>query len=104
VSPRRRSTGWPLALLVLAMLPFAFSGCSSDKPKTTVSKVSWSRLVSLVRDCKAKRVDQTHSRLITVMRRRDGRKAWGFEPRIDAIIPILNRANIRCGPIVFSTE
>jgi hypothetical protein len=100
---RRRSTVRPLALLVLAVLSFAFSGCGSDKPKTMATRVSWSRLVSLVRDCKAKRVDQTHSRLITVTQR-DGRKAWGFEPRIDAIIPIVNRANAHCGPIAFSTE
>jgi hypothetical protein len=41
--------------------------------------------------------------LVTVTQR-DGRKAWGFEPRIDAIIPIVNRATARCGPITFATE
>jgi hypothetical protein len=100
---RPRSTVRPLALLVLAVLSFAFSGCGSHKLKTTATKISWSRLVSLVRECKAKRVDQTHSRLVTVTQR-DGGKAGGYEPRIDAIIPIVNRANARCGPIMFSTE
>jgi hypothetical protein len=102
--PRRcRTKVRPLALLVLAVLLFACSGCGSNKPKATATKVSWSRLVSLVRGCKAKRVDQTHSRLVTVTQR-DGRKAWGFEPQIDAIITIVNRANRRCAPITFSTE
>jgi hypothetical protein len=101
--PLRTSDGSRFALLVLAVVAFVLSGCGSDEPKATATRVSWSRLASLVRECKAKRVDQTHSNLVTVTQR-DGRKAWGYEPRIDAIIPIVNRANTRCGPIAFSTE
>jgi hypothetical protein len=79
----------------------------SDAPRhvkpTDLAQVSWTTLVSLVRDCKAKRVDQTHSRLITVTLRGGG-KALAYEPRIDAIMPVVNRANERCGPITFATE
>jgi hypothetical protein len=73
-----------------------------EKPKE-IREVRWARVVSLVRDCKAKRVDQTHSRLITVTLR-DDVKVFAYEPRIDAIGPIVNRANARCGPITFATE
>ena len=88
---------------VLALVALAVSGCAShEKPKET-GLVSWTAVVSLVRHCKAKRVDQTHSRLITI-KLRDGRKAFEYEPRIDAIVPLLNHANASCGPITFATE
>ena len=96
-----------IALVVFA-LSFALSGCGSDGKPTHVgaagsSAVSWSRLVSLVRTCQATRVEQTHARLVTVTVRGGG-KTWAREPRIDAIIPIVNRANRHCGPITFATE
>jgi hypothetical protein len=100
---RRRSTGWPQLALVLAVLSFAFSGCGSDKQEATATKVSWARVVGLVRICKAKRVEQTHSRLVTVTLRVRS-KFWTREPRIDAIIPVVNRANARCDAIIFATE
>jgi hypothetical protein len=88
---------------MLALVALAVSGCASHEKSTSAGEVSWTRVVSLVGDCKAKRVDQTHSRLVTVTFR-DGRKAFAYEPRIDAIIPVVNRANARCGPITFATE
>ena len=96
-----------IALVVFA-LSLAFSGCGSDGKPTDVGAASssaarWSRLVSLVRTCQATRVEQTHARLVTVTVRGGG-KTWAREPRIDAIIPVVNRANARCGPITFATE
>ena len=89
--------------LVLALVALAVSGCAShEKPKETGS-VSWTAVVRLVRHCKAKRVEQTHRRLVTVTLR-DARKVFAYEPQIDAIIPLVNRANARCGPITFATE
>jgi hypothetical protein len=93
---------------VVFALSLALSGCASDGKPTDVGAasspaVSWSKLVSLVRTCQATRVEQTHARLVTV-RVRGGRKMWAREPRIDAIIPFVNRANARCGPITFATE
>ena len=35
---------------------------------------------------------------------RDRSKVWTREPRIDAILAVVNRANARCGPITFATE
>ena len=90
-------------LFVLTLAAVAVSGCASHEKPKDIGDVSWARVVSLVRDCKAKRVDQTHSRLITVTLRDEG-KAFAYEPRIDAIIPVVNRANARCGPITFATE
>jgi hypothetical protein len=86
----------------------ALSGCVShnkpdDKSAASWSAVRWSGVVSLVRHCRVTRVDQMHSRLVTVTLR-DGRKAWAREPPIDAIIPVVNRANAHCGPITFATE
>lgn len=102
---RHRSSYRSLALLAPAVVALALSGCGSknDKARLTATEVSWSRLATLVRDCKAKRVDQTHNNLVTVTER-DGRKEWGYEPHIDAIIPIVNRAYAHCGPLIFSTE
>jgi len=68
-----------------------------------ITAVTWRRAVNLVSTCKAKRVEQTHSRLVTVTLR-SGRSVYAREPRIDAIIPIVNRANKACGPIEFATE
>ena len=106
----RAKTTISLGVLVLALLSLALavSGCTSDDSsnaidRRSVTAVGWPQVVSLVRDCRAKRVDQTHSRLVTVTLR-DGRKVWAREPRIDAIGPVVNRANARCGPITFSTE
>jgi hypothetical protein len=95
-----------IALGVFA-LSSVLSGCGSNG-KTHVgaassSAVSWSRLVSLVRTCQATRVEQSHARLVTVTVR-GGRKTWAREPRIDAIVTVVNRANVHCGPITFATE
>jgi hypothetical protein len=88
------------AVLALALL---VSGCGDHERGKDDVEVSWTRVVTLVRDCEAKRVDQTHSRLVTVTLR-DGRRALAREPRIDAIIPVVNHAAHRCGPITFATE
>ena len=87
----------------LALVALAASGCARHEKAKDTGEVTWTRVVSLVRTCKAKRVDQTHSRLITVTLR-DGRKALAYEPQIDAIIPVVNRASATCGPITFATE
>ena len=71
-------------------------------PKVIVN-ISWTRAASLVRNCRVKRVEQTHSRLVTITLR-DGGLAFAYEPRIDAIGPVVNRADTRCGPITFATE
>jgi hypothetical protein len=88
---------------VLTLAAVAVSGCASHEKPKDIGEVSWTRVVGLVRDCKAKRVDQTHRLLVTVTLG-DGGKAFAYEPRIDAIIPVVNRANARCGPIAFATE
>jgi hypothetical protein len=68
-----------------------------------ITAVTWRRAVALVSTCKAKRVEQAHSRTVTVSLR-NGRSVYTVEPRIDAIIPVVNRATKTCGPIVFATE
>ncbi|MDX6487194.1 MAG: hypothetical protein QOF43_2347, partial [Gaiellaceae bacterium] len=85
---------------LVAALGLATAGCGGAE---TTGNVSWSTAVALVRDCKVKRVDQTHARLVTVTLRSGG-TAQAREPRIDAIIPVVNRAGRKCGPIIFSTE
>ena len=85
---------------LLAVLALGAAGCGGEK---STGNVSWAKVVALVRDCKAKAVDQTHARLVTVTLRSGG-TAHAREPRIDAIIPVVNRAYRRCGAITFSTE
>ena len=87
----------------LALAAMLIGGCAGPERVKDEGEVGWARLVSLVRDCEVKRVDQAHSRLVTIILR-DGRKAFAREPRIDAIIPVVNRANEKCGPITFATE
>ena len=94
---------WRDAALALAVPALVLSGCGSQAQSDPTGRVSWSRLLSLVRDCQARRVDQSHNRLVTVTLH-GGRKAWGYEPRIDAIIAPVNQAIARCGPITFATE
>ena len=104
----RRATPWRRSALVLVALSLVLSGCGSSDKRTdgamgSSSPISWSRLVSLVRSCQAKSVGQTHARLVTVTLR-GGHNVWAREPRIDAIIPVVNHAGSRCGPITFATE
>jgi hypothetical protein len=102
--PPVRETTKPRPPVLVVLIVLVLTGCgSAEKPADNRAAVRWSRLVSLVKECKVKRVDQTHSDVVTVTRL-DGQQEWGFEPRIDAIIPIVNRANARCGAITFSTE
>src|SRR5438876_510856 len=87
---------------VLALVALAVSGCAShEKPKETGSELDGSREPGAA--LQGEEVDQTHGRLVTVTLR-DARKAFAYEPQIDAIIPLVNRANARCGPITFATE
>jgi hypothetical protein len=60
-------------------------------------------MVALVGSCRAVKVGQTHNRVVTA-KTRDRRRVWTREPRIDVVIPVVNRANARCGPITFATE
>jgi hypothetical protein len=41
---------------------------------------------------------------VVTAKTRDRRRVWTREPRIDVVIPVVNRANARCGPITLATE
>jgi hypothetical protein len=85
---------------LLLVLVLGGVGCGAKK---STGNVSWTKAVALVHDCKAKQVGQTHAKLVTI-RLRSGGTVYAQEPRIDAIIPVVNRAIKNCGPMTFWTE
>ena len=92
------------------MLAFT-AGCdnSSDNPAKptpdvrSVPRVSWPAAERLISTCKAKRVEQTHRRTVTVTLR-TGRRVFTREPRIDDVIHDVNRVAARCPPITLAIE
>jgi hypothetical protein len=93
---------WPL----LALLVVGLSGCGGHKAAThptPYQRISWAEAKGLIRQCQAREVGQTHSRLVTIALR-DGGHRYTREPEIDDVIGIVNQAMKNCGPITFATE
>jgi hypothetical protein len=65
--------------------------------------IAWSKARSLLQQCDAKAVEQTHARLVTLTLR-DGTKVAAREPRIDLVLAVLNRLPHSCQPKTFATE
>src|SRR5438105_4509329 len=97
----------PSFCLLVGIAVVTASGCG-DKQATTTSRpapqlVAWSKVRSLLHQCEAKSVEQTHARLITLTLR-DGTKVYAREPRIDLVLAVLNRLPHSCQPKTFATE
>jgi hypothetical protein len=65
--------------------------------------VKWDKARRLLRECRAKRVEQTHRRVVTLTLR-SGARVWTREPRIDDMFRILGRLPHDCAPAAVATE
>jgi hypothetical protein len=100
---------WPLFVL----LAVALSGCAGHHATASVTQpmtalpayrhISWAEAKALIRECRAREVGQTHSRLVTLSLR-DGGRRYTREPHIDDVVDVVNRTSNKCGPITFATE
>jgi hypothetical protein len=93
---------WPL----LALLLVGLSGCGGHKAAAGHSpyqRISWAEAKGLIRQCHAREVGQTHSRLVTIALR-DGGRRYTREPHIDDVDAVVNEAMKTCGPFTFWTE
>jgi hypothetical protein len=95
-------------VIVATLLPL--TACGGDKPASrseastpTASQISWKKEQSLLKGCKAKAVEQAHSRLVTLTLR-DGSEVYAYEPRLDLVVHELPRLTGRCGPITLAME
>jgi len=64
--------------------------------------IEWSEALSLIKNCEALRVSQTHD-LNVDMWLKDGRQVWTVEPAIDTVVKEVQRLT-KCGNIPISTE
>jgi hypothetical protein len=96
-------------VLCVLLLALALTGCAGHKavaPTTTppaYRQISWPEAKALIRECRAREVGQTHSRLVTLSLVHGGRR-YTREPNIDDVVDVVNGASKECGPITFATE
>jgi hypothetical protein len=101
--------GRPIVILLAAAIA-ASAGCSSSHapgvgtaPRSFMLRVRWAHAEQLIRRCKVRAIEQTHSRAVTLTLR-DGRKVFTHEPHIDDVFDDLNRVTARCRPSTVATE
>lgn len=90
--------------LVVA-ISISMTACGPGAKSVAVSPraVSWPEARRLLKDCRVKALEQTHSRLVTLTLRTGG-TASTHEPRIDDIFRTLNRLPRKCRPATVATE
>lgn len=94
------------AWLLFVLFPLALGGCAGHKAANThgaYRHITWSEAKALIRECRAREVGQTHSRLVTLTLKKGGLR-YTREPAIDDVLDVVNPAMHTCGPITFATE
>lgn len=79
--------------------------CASPDSRsfTDETNSNWNTILSVLNNCEAESVFQTHSKLVT-LKLKNGGKITAYEPQIDDVMKAVENLNGKCGNIRLATE